>query len=401
MEIRARNVQEAYCLGLAALRRDGVWQETRNGRALVHPEPVLTRYERPMERVLLDGVRDANPFFHLMESLWMLAGRNDVASLAPFNAGLKTYSDDGVSYHGAYGHRWRHHFEDGEPYEAHTMGEGPTYQDQLARIIQLLRANPDDRRVVLAMWDPVTDLGQDGADFPCNTQVYFRTRLTPVPPDTVTPKLQERARARPADMLSLDITVTCRSNDAIWGAYGANAVHFSVLQEFVAAACGFRVGTMWQLSNNLHAYEDKLQEVGVPAMPVTWAKGGRMFKYAASIPMGLYRDGLPVDEYKAREVKSSPLFADCSMLTDQELMTSCDETWAFVQTLWGTASEKLGSVPLSPTWTSEGLDTVRCMVASYWNFKRRRRKDALGLAHKIPAPDWQRACVEWLERRYA
>lgn len=393
MELRARNVQEAYVLGLAALRRDGVWQDTRGGRALVHPEPVLTRYERPMERVLLDGVRDANPFFHLMESLWMLAGRNDVASLAPFNAGLKTYSDDGVSYHGAYGHRWRHHFEDGEPYSAHQMGEGPTYQDQLARIIQLLRANPEDRRVVLSMWDPVTDLGQDGADFPCNTQVYFRTRHA-----EAGQFIEGTGRQRQS---VLDITVTCRSNDAIWGAYGANAVHFSVLQEFVAAACGFWVGTMCQLSNNLHAYEDKLQEVGVPAMPVTWAHGGQMFRYVPSIPLGLRMDGEPTDEYTAREVKSMPFFSPCPDAPVAEIMQDIDNLWDFICGFWAAGETDLVRWTGSPLVQTEALWTVTHMVGAYWNFKKRQREKALDMAQNIPAPDWRRACVEWLERRYA
>jgi hypothetical protein len=53
------------------------------------------------------------------------------------------------------------------------------------------------------------------------------------------------------------MTVTCRSNDAIWGAHGANAVHFSVLQEYVAAAVGVLVGPMVQLSNNYHIYADR------------------------------------------------------------------------------------------------------------------------------------------------
>jgi hypothetical protein len=54
--------------------------------------------------------------------------------------------------------------------------------------------------------------------------------------------------------------VCCRSNDIIWGAYGSNAVHFSVLQEYVAARTGFGVGTYHQFSNNYHAYVETLDK---------------------------------------------------------------------------------------------------------------------------------------------
>jgi hypothetical protein len=49
--------------------------------------------------------------------------------------------------------------------------------------------------------------------------------------------------------------VNCRSNDIIWGAYGANAVHFSFLQEWLAWAIGVRVGVFYQVSFNYHIYE--------------------------------------------------------------------------------------------------------------------------------------------------
>jgi thymidylate synthase len=54
----------------------------------------------------------------------------------------------------------------------------------------------------------------------------------------------------------LDLTVLCRSNDVVWGAYGANAVHFSVLQEYLAGRIGVDVGVMYQFSNNYHGYVD-------------------------------------------------------------------------------------------------------------------------------------------------
>jgi hypothetical protein len=227
--IQVSNVNHAYRIGMAALRGMGREVETRNGPALKFEGPVTTLYENPMERVLFNPVRDANPFFHFYEGLWMILGRNDVAGPSKFVSRMANYSDDGATFHGAYGYRWRKHFG----------------FDQLALIITVLTADPTDRRCVLQMWDGPSDLGKVGKDFPCNTQIYFN---------------------RNNEGKRLDMMVTCRSNDLIWGAYGANAVHFSMLQEFVAGMIGCPVGKYWQVSNDMHAYRavyDDLIETAV------------------------------------------------------------------------------------------------------------------------------------------
>jgi hypothetical protein len=82
------------------------------------------------------------------------------------------------------------------------------------------------------MWDPCVDLNYpNGKDLPCNTQGYFKIRNG-----------------------ALCLTVCCRSNDIIWGCYGANAVHMSMLLEYMAAKIGVPVGTYTQVSDSWHAY---------------------------------------------------------------------------------------------------------------------------------------------------
>lgn len=223
--IFARNVSEAWALfhihvgagDLREVRPRGVL--TREFRT-----PVATVYDRPEECVLLDPVRDCNPFFHLYEALWMLAGRDDVARIKYYSPQIAAYSDDATTLHGAYGYRWRQYFE----------------FDQLIELIQLLKRDPDTRRAVLAMWDG-GDLQQTdaGRDVPCNATAFFQLREG-----------------------ELSLTVCNRSNDAVWGCYGANAVQFSILLQFMAAAVGARVGRYTQVSNSLHVYcEGKAGEV--------------------------------------------------------------------------------------------------------------------------------------------
>lgn len=221
--INVRNVHDALPQALLDLEKLGVKRNSRNGAVIKFPTPVTTIYNKPLERVIFWEERDANPFFHLMESLWMLAGRRDVAFPAYYVSTMANYSDNGKDFHAAYGNRWRYHFG----------------FDQLEIIAKGLIANPDDRRMVLGMWDPIADLGKEGKDFPCNLQAIFSR--------------DEEGK--------LDMLVTNRSNDIIWGAYGANAVHFSYLMEFMALAIGCEVGKYYQMSNNFHVYENKLEPV--------------------------------------------------------------------------------------------------------------------------------------------
>src|SRR5690349_12870351 len=107
--IHAQNVNEALQVGMQLLKTSGEEMFSRNGPTVEYPGPVTTTYYLPWQRVLFDPLRDANPFFHFMEALWILAGRNDVAFLDRFNSQMKRYSDDGKVFHGAYGHRMRKH----------------------------------------------------------------------------------------------------------------------------------------------------------------------------------------------------------------------------------------------------------------------------------------------------
>ena len=225
--INARNVNDALAHAVGLMRNHGQLRGSRNGKVLTPPFPVTTVYSRPCERVLFSPARDANPFFHLYESLWMLAGRNDVAPLVKYTKQIGAYSDDGLTIHDAYGYRWREHFQ---------RNHIPI--DQLRVIIVRLQKDKDDRRCVLQMWDTLADLGNAGKAVPCNLTATFQVQ----------------------DGL-LNMVVFCRSNDIIWGCYGANAVHFSFLLEYVASKIGVPVGTYTQVSVNWHAYTEHWGQV--------------------------------------------------------------------------------------------------------------------------------------------
>lgn len=326
--IDVRNVCYALPAGLELLAQEGIAEDSRGGSVRALPYPVATVYRAPRERVLLTR---GNPFFHLVEAVWMLAGQWDARLLDRYVSDFSSrFAEEGGVQHGAYGCRWRQHFD--------NWANGDKL-DQLFVLIHLLRADPGTRQAVLAMWDPSADLGQKKRDLPCNTHVYFRVRQDP-------------------DVL--DMTVCCRSNDLVWGAYGANAVHFSVLQEYVASMVGIAVGTYTQVSNNFHAYEKVLAHLPREAYEVRNL-------YNGIIPQRIVKDPETFDQ----EV--------------QDLMVVLGE-----QNLRGP----------EPIWTNPFLDrTVLTAARAHALFKRGDGYGALAEAEQIESPDWRAACEAWLERR--
>ena len=227
--IHARNATEGLFKGLAYINRVGVLIETRNGPAWTSPVPVTTVYFQPKECIINNPIRDANPFFHLIEAFWLLAGRNDTQMLDFYIKSFGSrFAEDGILW-GSYGKRWRSEFGD----------------DQLRLVINKLKSDPSTRQAVLQMWHAPLDLVGDYKDRPCNTHVYFRIREG-----------------------ALDMTVVNRSNDIIMGLYGANAVQFSFLLRYVAEMVGVLVGKYYHMSNDYHAYEadtDRILKRGVYA----------------------------------------------------------------------------------------------------------------------------------------
>ena len=221
--INCRNVNDGFIKAIDMLSFDQQdLRESRGGQVVEHEVPVATVFNKPWERVLFEEVRDANPFFHFMEGLWMLAGRNDLAFVQQYNQRMSEYSDDGINLHGAYGHRWVNHFN----------------TNQIDIIIKRLIKNPNDRRCVLQMWDVNSDLNRAGVDVPCNTCIYFKIRNN-----------------------ELLMTVSNRSNDVIWGTFGANIVHMSMLHEYMASALDVSIGAYTQVSDSFHAYTKVFDEM--------------------------------------------------------------------------------------------------------------------------------------------
>lgn len=331
-----RNVNEALrnlVYGLSAVPPDTETWERFTSRGLETIEmkgPYVTTYERPRERVLFCPVRDANPFFHFFEALWILNGSDDVEFLSRFSGQIAQFSDNGKTFHAPYGYRLRYAFG----------------IDQIAAIITMLRAKPDTRQAVMSIWDPAVDLRAATKDYPCNDTVFFKIRNG-----------------------SLRMSVFCRSNDALLGAYGANAVQFSMIQEFIASAVGVEVGPYMQFSDSFHVYTES----------------GVLKRLQENAPK-------PMAHYETQKVKPYSLF--------EGLASGEWEYWL------RSLRRFMVNGPVYDKQVPMFFKQVVHPLYLAWNIwkdeslkKDHRIEGAQKLVSTCAASDWGLACLEWLERR--
>lgn len=341
----ADNVNEMFSLAWPLLFKSCEIEPSRAGDVLVSPVPVMSIYLQPTQRVLFNQQRDANPFFHFFESLWMLDGRRDATYLDRFVGDFsKRFAEDDGDMHGTYGWRWRFQWE----------------VDQLDVAVARLRKNPHDRRVVIAMWDPnddclepdlvnddTGDVYLEPKDLPCNTHIYLRVH-----------------EADPTPVLHM--TVMCRSNDVVWGAYGANAVHFSFLHEYLAGRIGVRVGKLYQFSHNWHAYRDVVEKYDMTS--------GFSNPYAMNV------------------VSAVPI-GDRWEHWDGDLRRFMEWTY--------TSDARDGvEAPARDSFANKWFPDVAVpMFFAHGCVKGVSAEDALDVVDSIQAPDWRVAAREWIQRR--
>lgn len=164
-------------------------------------------------------VRKANLAAQIAETMWVLAGRNDIEFLSNYLPRAADFSDDGETWRGGYGPRMRN-----------WKRAGSADVDQWAYCIDLLRKDPTSRRAVINLWDPAVDT-HPGKDLPCNDWITFSSRLG-----------------------VLDLHVAVRSNDVMWGWSGINHFEWATLLEVTAGLLGIKPGAVHFSITSLHLY---------------------------------------------------------------------------------------------------------------------------------------------------
>ena len=327
--IEATNVRDALMQATEYVLQ-GFQEDSRLGKVMVAKSPVTIRYSYPKQHVLLNAVRNANPFFHLMEAMWMLAGRNDTQFLDHYIKDFgKMFGLDGVMWD-SYGYRWK---------------QGLAY-NQLEEIVNQFKNDPTTRQAVLQMWGAGRDDLRARFGKPCNLVATFRLQAG-----------------------RLHMIVFNRSNDLIWGCCGANAVHFPIMQEYIAGKIGVEMGEYWQVTSNLHMY--------VEQFVLMWNRFNKTG-----------RDGVlefrPVEAYG----ETFPLMEHPDTF-DAELSEVID----FIDHIHDDNYITMGN--MKNRFLSQ---VVARMAMAHHLYKNKKMDDALDIVDTVVAADWRQAGREWLER---
>ena len=175
--------------------------------------------------------RKPNPFAQVAESLWMLAGRNDLDWLEFYIPSCKKWSDDGLTWRDAYGPRLRRY---GQQYEVSGGVKYPVglATDQLAKAVSKLLNDVNSRQIIMTIWNPNIDWVEGSKAYPCNIALQFMAR------DNV-----------------LHMFVTIRSNDVIYGFSHNDFFSWSFLHQMMAYWTDTTVGNLHWNAASFHIYE--------------------------------------------------------------------------------------------------------------------------------------------------
>jgi len=166
--------------------------------------------------VVLTKERRLSYKFMAAEAWWILSGRSDVESIGRHCKAIRRFSDDGISFFGAY---------------------GPKISYQMEHIVRTLKSDRDTRQAVLTIW---RENPPHTKDVPCTVSVQWLIR----------------------DGL-LHCIDTMRSND-VWLGFPYDVFNFSMLSWHVLEALrdeGIEadLGTLHLNAGSHHIYEPNLE----------------------------------------------------------------------------------------------------------------------------------------------
>lgn len=204
------SVQDPESIGSGWGRLDRPFREMIGGTFIVQPDDdVLIR----------SSFRPVSADYAIVSSAWILLGRDDLATLDPFNSRGANFSVDGFTLSGAFGHRLR-------------VLDG----DQLNHAVELMLGDPSTRRAICFIGRP-DDLTQNLKDFPCGSSVQFLLR-------------NRRLHA-----------VVYMRSQSFFGVFPYDVVNFRYIQWYVASRLGVSIGALHVTFGSLHVYEEELTRI--------------------------------------------------------------------------------------------------------------------------------------------
>lgn len=207
MHLRFNDADHLYATVLAEILAHGDPVAPR-GRITKEIRGATIVLDRPEYNVIGAPSRHLNYSFSVAEWLWMLLGKNDVRSIVYYNPHLAPYSDDGLTFGGAY---------------------GPKLVEQLPYVMKCLKADPESRQAVVNIW---RERPGQSADIPCTVAMQFFLRR---------------------DLLEMHTYM--RSNDG-WLGLPYDLFNFTQIQRYLACQLDVGAGSYRHTVGSLHLYQD-------------------------------------------------------------------------------------------------------------------------------------------------
>jgi len=208
-----RNANEAYEYVHDQILQHGI--DFANTKALFNVGFYITD---PMDNKIINKERNWKPDYAEAEWQWYLKGIPYVFELGNIYGKIpeiwKRMADDSGRVNSNYGYQWNR-------------------EEQLSKVISMLKANPNTRQATISIYDG-KEINKYANDTPCTYAVQFTI-------------VHNR----------LDMCVTMRSND-LWYGFCNDQYCFSELQRLVSTQLNIEPGVYYHFAHNMHLYNDKI-----------------------------------------------------------------------------------------------------------------------------------------------
>ena len=216
MEIKFKNANQAFKHYKKLIKDYGV--EFDDTQALFN---VGFYINNPMDNLIDDEDRNWKWEYAEAEWQWYLSGDRNISKLGELYGKVpeiwKRMADSNGDVNSNYGWQWRRN-------------------NQLDKIIELLKSQPRTRQAAISIYD-AKEYDKYWHDTPCTYAIQFTIQAQ-----------------------HLNMCVTMRSND-LWYGFCNDQYCFSKLQELVATETGLLIGNYYHFAHNLHLYDNIIEKL--------------------------------------------------------------------------------------------------------------------------------------------
>lgn len=216
---------DAYLAVLGHVYHHHEYEAAARGKQAIETLNVAFSIRNPTARTPYLAARRANVVFNHAETLWYIAGRDDLDMIAYYAPGLRRFSTDGTGLTGtAYGPRL-------------FAPQPPDGLSQFQRVLRLLEAEPGCKRAAMPIMQAEELADPANPDVACTLGLQFLLRGG-----------------------RLHASGYMRGNDAVVGLLG-DVFAFTFIQELAACLLGVQVGTYAHHVGSMHINTSDLAKV--------------------------------------------------------------------------------------------------------------------------------------------